>query len=168
MVCSSSSLARRYSTWVRLTRVRASVRAIRSSGMWKTVGLWSPQFQERELTDMGWFFSAAWTQHTGASLRMAGVIDRARGRMGWSRKEFAYYLGETESSLSRQMSGERGFNLWKLANLGNAFLLAYLHELAATIGAEVIEATELRELVGAVKGLAALHPVTGEKGQETA
>lgn len=117
---------------------------------------------------MGLFFSAAWTQHTDASLRMAGVIDRARHRMGWSVKEFAGRLEIGPAQLSNQMAGREGFNLWRLAGLGNAFLRAYLHELAATIGAEVIEATELRELVEAVKGLAALHPVTEGKGQETA
>lgn len=112
---------------------------------------------------------AAWNGHTEASLRMAGVIDRARGRMGWSRKEFAGKLRVSESQLSRQMAGLEGFSLWRLADLGNGFLLAYLHELAATVGAEVIEATELRELVLAVKGLAVQHPaVTEGKGQETA
>lgn len=101
-------------------------------------------------------FTAAWLGHTPRSQAMAADIRGALADIGMSQKEAAILAGVPEPTIANWLSGKEQASLWRLAELGPDFDVAFAKRRIARSGtAQVLDSQTLCDLVNAVQVLTA-------------
>lgn len=101
--------------------------------------------------------TAAWLgRHTSRSQEMAEDFRAALRDIGMSHKEAAIAMGVPEPVLACWLSGKEQASLWRIAELGPAFDVAFAKRRIARSGrAQVIDSQSICDLVNAVQVLTA-------------
>jgi hypothetical protein len=84
-----------------------------------------------------------WVGHTPRSLALAHVVRETIAALGWKESYFAALMKIAPSRASRQLAGVEPLNLWRLAELPDAFQVEYDRRRAAMRGAVVLEPPDL-------------------------
>lgn len=90
-----------------------------------------------------------WSGHTDRSRALAQCVAASFDALGWKRDYAAALMGITPAQLSRQLAGIEPMNVFRLANLGDAFDREYDRRRAGLRGAVVLEAPDLSLIRGA-------------------
>lgn len=91
----------------------------------------------------------AWIGHTPKSRALASCIEGARLALGWKHEELAERMGVTAAELSHMLAGRKPLNLFRLADLPDAFHAEYDRRRVGLRGGAVLEAPDLSFIRGA-------------------
>jgi hypothetical protein len=94
-------------------------------------------------------FAVAFTGHTDRSRALAMCIKHAIDTLGWTHEYTASLMGLRREELDHQLAGRKPLNLWRLAELPDAFQAAYDARRAQLRGACVLEPPDLALIRGA-------------------